>query len=150
MSAPSTIPDASVSHHLPVTDPPRRDLAAQAPDLATAFMVWLTMPVEHRGRDTRPSAGVAHLLASLVTSTEPLPEEGAIMLALPPRTSVGEACALLLWAVQDPTGPRCQSFGAAVRFLHQRFNAAVPPAVAATTTWRDRAQRSEITVLPRS
>lgn len=84
--------------------------------------------------DPRLSVGLGHLLGRVVTSPRLLPEDAAVALAVPPRTTIGEAAAWLLWAVHDPTGPRCGSYRSSVAYLRQRAGA--PPAVRASAGWR--------------
>lgn len=60
---------------------------------------------------------VTRLLGLASTSSRRLPAEAAAMLGMPDGVSVGAAAAELVLAVNDPAGPRCRSYRAAVYYL---------------------------------
>jgi hypothetical protein len=86
-----------------------------------AFLAWLAEPTS---ADEVALAGVAdaeplaRVLGELSLSKRVLPAEMAVGAGLPCGTTVGHVATELLRAVEDPSGPRCRSFRAAVFYLH--------------------------------
>ena len=66
------------------------------------------------------AAGLSRLLGALSTSARPLPPEAARIVGGPEGMTIGDAATEILLAVNDPAGPRCRSYRAAVYFLHDR------------------------------
>ena len=60
---------------------------------------------------------VRELLAEVLASRRPLPADVARSLGVPQGTTTGGAAAWLLGAVEDPAGPQCRSYRAAVYYL---------------------------------
>ena len=85
-----------------------------------AFLGWLAEPTSANelliagGDEPVP---VTQVLGELSLSRRGLAAETAAKLGLPAGTTVGHVAAELLMAVNDPAGPRCRSYRAAVSYL---------------------------------
>ena len=105
--------------------PPAPRTSTTAPrrvDAEPAFLAWLAEPTSANepllaGSD-EPER-LTPVLGQLTSSTRTLPSETAINLGLPDGTTVGHVAAELLIAVDDPAGPRCGSYRAAVYSLRE-------------------------------
>ena len=90
-------------------------------ELEAAFQRWLVEPlaadeVHLDGRGPSPRA-LGEVLEVLCTSRRPLSDPAAAMLGMPAGTTISQAARELQHAVEDPTGPRCRSYRAAVYYL---------------------------------
>jgi hypothetical protein len=102
--------------------PPTRALDAAGALIRTpteaAFEGWLT---DHDRPDVwqvdDPETSPTQMLGALVLSPRQLPADAADALGMPPGTTVGDAAAELILAVNDPAGPHCRSYRAALYYL---------------------------------
>ncbi len=90
-------------------------------ELEAAFRRWLTDPLEADvihldGHDPSPRP-LREVLGALCASRRPLSGEVAAALGMPAGTTIGQAASELRHAVDDPSGPRCRSYRAAVYYL---------------------------------
>ncbi len=96
------------------TTTPRRGDAEQA------FFAWLAEPTSANERLLTGSdepERLTQVLGELTLSSRTLPSETAATLGLSDGTTIGHVTAELLIAVNDPAGPRCRSYRAAVYYL---------------------------------
>ena len=85
------------------------------------FRDWLadpTKPDAVRFDGDAESTSLTVVLGLVSTSLARLPAEAAVMLGMRDGVTVGKAAAELVLAVNDPAGPRCRSYRAAVYYLH--------------------------------
>lgn len=85
------------------------------------FLEWLADPGEPDQvalTEDGPTLPMSTLLGTLCTSSGRLPAAAARTLGLPAGVTIGDAAAELVLAVNDPAGPRCRSYRAAVSYLH--------------------------------
>jgi hypothetical protein len=99
-----------------------------------AFLTWLADPelpeeLHLRGSD-HPSTPVLWVLGQLAASGGVLPRGVAATLGLPSLATVGHAATELVLAVNDPAGPRCATYRAAVIHLRTRGSCADASGVA--------------------
>jgi hypothetical protein len=93
--------------------------------LEAGFRTWVeghakadVVVVGCRGRGSDPVAvPLAAALRVLSSSTRPLAPARGESLWLPADVTLGAAAAALLYACEDPDGPRCRSYRAATYFL---------------------------------
>ncbi len=108
--------DASGSRPVPQSSvsTPRQRAAEQA------FLTWLAAPTSTDeltlAGDDEPEP-LARVLGELSLSSRVLAAGTAARLGLPDGTTIGHAAVELLLAVENPAGPRCRSFRAAVYYL---------------------------------
>ncbi len=62
------------------------------------------------------------VLGELSTSMHGLPADAIDVLGLPEAATIGDAAVVLLLAVHDPSGPRCDSYEAALTYLSSRHD----------------------------
>ena len=82
---------------------------------------WLanpTKPDKAQPEGDAAATPLTTLLGRVCTSSRELPTEAAAMLGMPDGVTIGAAAAELVLAVNDPAGPRCRSYRAAVYYLH--------------------------------
>lgn len=86
-----------------------------------AFVAWVRSVDQPDHADRAVVEGVPRtvreLLAEVLVSRRPLPADAARSLGVPEGTTTGGAAAWLLAAVEDPAGPQCRSYRAAVYYL---------------------------------
>jgi hypothetical protein len=86
----------------------------------SVFLAWLAdpaLPDELAAGQGWAAEPVSHLLGRLSTSPRGLMADEAMVVGMPGGTSMGNAAVALVLAVEDPAGPRCRSYRAAVYCL---------------------------------
>jgi hypothetical protein len=102
---------------------PPETLAAHRLRAEQGCLDWLADPAEpdevHLAGDGVPTP-LTTLFGLLCTSSRRLPADAAATLGMAADTTIGVAAAELVLAVNDPIGPRCSSYRAAVHYLRDR------------------------------
>ncbi|MFP4635873.1 MAG: hypothetical protein ACLFRD_08430 [Nitriliruptoraceae bacterium] len=119
----------STWHAKPIVlpEPGQPALGKQAQQVADeeVLIAWLAACRRPDHQDPSDQTAAAELvldrlLIRLEASSRVLPEQVSRKLGLPAGTTVGAAAVELRTAVNDPDGPRCSSYPAAVFHLHDR------------------------------
>ena len=113
------------------TRPPRLHVGPPADDRVAErwFLDWLADPA---GPDEPPNAAdgrpmpMTVLLGRLTASSRGLPAEATDLLGLDEGATIGAAAVELVVAVNDPAGPRCRSYRAAVAFVQANHRFLTP------------------------